>query len=160
MQTPPYRKSFVVLLVLAGLIILLTQSVNSCSHRKAPSADAPLQPAFEWNPPIAQSVDIQRLENNDNGNILLSADFGKGVLKDPFHAVMLGEEKIVLRDDGREGDALAGDGKFAVVLKEDTSALLQELDRRGRLLRESKTITVFHNRNLRLVPAGQEKLAE
>src|SRR5882757_287827 len=120
MQTPPYLlrqaqdkfKSFVVLLVLAGLISLLTLSANSCRHQKAPPADAVLQPAFEQNPPIAQSVDIQRLENNDNGNILLSADFGKGVLKDPFHAVMLGEEKIVLRDDGREGDAMAGDGKF------------------------------------------------
>jgi hypothetical protein len=160
MQTPPYLKSFVVLLVLAGLISLLTLSANSCRHRKAPPADAALQPAFEQNPPIAQSVDIQRLENNDNGNILLTADFGKGVLKDPFHAVMLGEEKIVLRDDGQEGDTLAGDGKFAVVLKEDTSALLQELNRRSRLLRESKTITVFHNRNLRLVPVSQETPAE
>ena len=155
MQPPPYLKSFVVLLVLAGLIILLTLSVNSCRHRKAPP-DVTLQPAFEQNPPIAQSVDIQRLENNDNGNILLTADFGKGVLKDPFHAVMLGEEKTVLRDDGREGDAVAGDGRFTIVLKEDTSALLHELDRWGRALRESKTITVFHNRHLRLVPVSQE----
>jgi hypothetical protein len=160
MQTPSYLKSFLVLLSLAGLICVLTLLVNGCRHRKPVPDTITVNPAFELLPPLARSVSIQRLENNDDGNLLLTADFGKGVLKDPFHAIMLGEEKMLLRDDGTEGDAVAGDGSFSIVLKEDTVALLQALDRSSRLLRDGKTITVFRHRTLQLLPASQEKISE
>lgn len=160
MPSPSYLKSFFVLLSLAGLIFFLTLFINACQHGQPVSGDIAVNPAWESRPPIARAVDIQRLENNPNGNILLTADFGKGVVKETFHAVMLGEEMMVLRDDGREGDTLAGDGRFAIVLKEDTAALLQELDRSSTRLRKAKTITVFHNRNLELLPVHQEKLTE
>jgi hypothetical protein len=92
--------------------------------------------------------------------VLLTADFGKGMLKDSFHAVMLGEEKIVLRDDGSEGDAVAGDGKFSVVLKEDTTAIQQELALTSRQLAEKKFVTVFHNRTMEQVAVDQKLVAE
>jgi len=160
MQTPSYLKSVLVLFTLAGLIVVLTLLVNSCKHRQPTPENIAVNPAFEKTPPIARAVDIRQLENNDNGNLLLTADFGKGVLKEPFHAVMLGEEKLVLRDDGKEGDSLAGDGRFTIVLKEDTSALLQELDRLNTLLREKKSTTVFNNRILQRLPVRPEKITE
>ncbi|HEY4150175.1 MAG TPA: choice-of-anchor X domain-containing protein [Chitinophagaceae bacterium] len=146
MKTLPHLKPFLVVLLLAGVISVLLLFVNGCKHKKAPPADAAVNPAFEMLPPIARSVDIQRIEGNDNGNVLLTADFGRGVLTTPFHAVMLGEEKIVLRDDGKEGDAVAGDGNYSVLLEEDTTAIQQELAVTSRQLGEKKFITVFHNR--------------
>ncbi len=111
-------------------------------------------------PPIARSVDIQRIEGNDNGNVLLTADFGRGTLTNPFHAVMLGEEKIVLRDDGKEGDTLAGDGKYSVLLNEDTTAIRQELAIASRQLQEKKFITVFHNRVMEQVAIDRKSIDE
>jgi len=160
MQTPSYLKSFLVLLSLAGLICVLTLLVNGCRHRSPVPGTVAVNPAFELLPPLARSVNIQRVENNDDGNLLLTADFGQGLLKDAFHAIMLGDEKMVLRDDGGGGDAIAGDGIFSIVLKEDTAALLQELDRSSRLLREKATLSVFRHRTLGLLPANQEKIFE
>lgn len=160
MRPRPYRKSLLVLLTLAGLTFFLTLFVNACKQRSPVPGNIAVNTAWESSPPIARTIDIQRLENNRDGNLLLTAYFGKGIIKETFHAVMLGEEKMVLRDDGREGDTLAGDGRFSIVIKEDTAALFRELDRSSSRLREAKTITVFRNRTMELLPANREKLTE
>jgi hypothetical protein len=93
MKTLSRLKSFRVLLLLAGVISVLVLVVDGCKHKKASPPDAAVNPAFEMLPPVARSVDIQRVKENDNGNVLLTADFGKGALKTSFHAVMLGKRK-------------------------------------------------------------------
>ena len=159
MKTPFYFKSFLVLLFLTGTTSILLLLVNSCKHKRPAPADAAVNPAFEMLPPVARFVNIERIEDNENGNVKLTADFGPGILKDSFHAVMLGEEKIVLRDDGSEGDAVAGDGKFTVVLKEDTAAIRQELALTSRQLLEKKSFTVFHNRIMEQVAIDPKQIA-
>ncbi|MBL7945783.1 MAG: hypothetical protein JNN32_06920 [Flavobacteriales bacterium] len=67
--------------------------------------------------------------DDPNGNVFVFADFGKGVIKDQFHAIMVAEEKMTLRDDGLGGDSIPGDGVFTVALQEDRLATEQLLEK-------------------------------
>jgi hypothetical protein len=124
---------------LLGLaFLLLTVMPIACKKDKLPQ-DVAVNPAFEMNPPLARKVSIQKLDDKEN-NLLVVADFGKGTIKSPYHAIELPSGKVVLRDDGRGVDETAGDGKFSIAIHEDLSALEQELDEldknRGQLEKE------------------------
>jgi len=105
---------------------LLATGLMGCPSKPEPVPDVSVDPAFEMTPPIAAEVVIQRLEDDPNGNLLVVADFGSS-LRSPFHAVTLSTGKVVLRDDGRGGDARAGDHKYSVALTEDLERLTEEL---------------------------------
>ena len=51
------------------------------------------------NPPLAQNIIIKQLDKEtEDGNVLVSAHLPG--IREQFHARMVGEEKMVLRDDG------------------------------------------------------------
>lgn len=117
------RRSFSMLL---WTFLILTW--QSCENNDIPS-DVSVNPAFEMAPPITQNVTLQLLEESQNkGKFLLVADLGKEQIKGDFHALMIDDEKFVLRDDGKGGDEEKGDGKFSIVIEEDLPSLTAHLD--------------------------------
>lgn len=118
------RHSFL-LLFLAFLLL----TGQGCENSDDIPSDVLVNPAFEMAPPITQNVTLQLLEESRNkGKFLLVANLGKEQIKGNFHALMIDEEKIVLRDDGKGGDEEKGDGKFSIVIEEDLPSLAAHLD--------------------------------
>jgi hypothetical protein len=102
---------------------------NSCKH-KIPAANAEINSAFEAAPPIADNITVKILEKPvDAGNVMLTAHFDKNTVRGKYHAVMVSDEKLVLRDDGEGGDEKADDGVFSIILKEDVNQFRTELTR-------------------------------
>src|SRR6478735_7900708 len=95
----------------------------ACKNQKKGNEDdlskIPVNPVFEQFPPAVGDISITKLSGNVQGNILLVADFGKNLGEEKFHAILIDDEKLVLRDDGKSGDEKAGDGKFSIILNED-----------------------------------------
>ncbi len=100
-------------------------------------------------PPVARTIALRTKADDPNGNVFLFADFGPGTIKGSFHAVMAGEEKVTLRDDGLGGDSLKGDGVFTAALNEDVAdveGMLQEPTQKG--MRDLMARPVFVGREL------------
>jgi hypothetical protein len=111
---------FILAIASAGIILY------SCDTNKTQSTNADINPVFEMAPPIAGDIQVKLLEKPINGaNVLVTARMDKKV-KGNLHAVMVGDEKLVLRDDGKEGDEKAGDGIFSIALKEDEAELQKD----------------------------------
>jgi len=124
---------------------------------KPPDKDVDLSsvnvnPRFENDPPDVGDVTIQELKDNKDGNVLFVADFGKTLGNEQFHAVMLGDEKIVLRDDGKKGDEKAGDGKFSIIFKEDINEMTKFVDEARRTLASRKELVSFDGRSMVRTP--------
>jgi hypothetical protein len=128
----------------------------ACKNQKKDNDDdlskIPVNPVFEQFPPAVGDIRITKLSGNAQGNILLVADFGKNLAEEKFHAIMLDDEKLVLRDDGKLGDEKAGDGKFSIVLKEDLDELQKELNITASVLKQKKDIISFKGRTLQHLP--------
>ncbi|PSL29864.1 choice-of-anchor X domain-containing protein [Chitinophaga ginsengisoli] len=114
--------------------ILATLFLHACgeSKKKTPAQDAvkaaTVNTAFESNPPIATSINVRALKEPINGNnVLLTATFPRGVIKDNLHAIVVNDETLTLRDDGSEGDEQADDGIFSIAINEDLNALKEDL---------------------------------
>jgi hypothetical protein len=106
---------------------------------KVPVPEATIKPEFERNPPIAQAITVELLDQPDsNGaNVILTADFdeetrrriggkylamslvGDGRQVDP-------KELTFLRDDGFAGDEKADDGRFSVAIMEQDKAAIED----------------------------------
>ncbi|MBI1226998.1 MAG: hypothetical protein GC192_17335 [Bacteroidetes bacterium] len=117
--------------ILTILMLVSTVFWCGCPSQINDVAPPPIQvnPDFEMFPPLARDVSLRVLDKpTDEGNLLIVADFGKEQIKGEFHAFFLGEEKLVLRDDGKGGDEQKGDGKFSIIIKEDLAALSAHLD--------------------------------
>jgi hypothetical protein len=142
-----------------GLIVLACSSftlIIGC-RPGAPKAEANVNKNFEQNPPIATDITIKELEKpTDEGNVLVTATIPD--LNTNFHAVMVGEEKMVLRDDGNGGDEKAGDHIFSIVLKEDLNAFQREVtntQQRNLTLLKERPMVQFVNRSTRIIPQQQ-----
>ncbi|MBC7888464.1 MAG: hypothetical protein H7Z13_11295 [Ferruginibacter sp.] len=99
----------------------------SCKQ-KLPPANAVINNVFENIPPVAEDITVKILAKpGDAGNVLLTARFDTKIVKDKFHAVIVNDEKLVLRDDGEGGDEKAGDAVFSILLKEDIARFRREL---------------------------------
>jgi hypothetical protein len=138
------------------VIALLVLTINACNKKvKEDLSKIPVNQKFEQAPPATGDITITEVKDNAEGNILVVADFGKSLGKEQFHAVMLGDDKVVLRDDGKNGDDKAGDGKFSVLLKEDLTELQNQLSTSAKLLKEQKDFITFSGRNLVHIPLNQ-----
>ncbi|MGZ5253584.1 MAG: hypothetical protein ACXWV4_04425 [Flavitalea sp.] len=111
------------------------------------------------NPPIAQDITIRQLEKEtDAGNVLVSASLPS--ITGPFHAIMVNDEKLVLRDDGQGGDEKENDKIFSIVLKEDLSQFQNELitaQQKNERLLGNRPLIKFVNRQGVVVPQQQFK---
>lgn len=85
----------------------------------------PINPLFARVSPIAKNVSIEILDppTDCDENIRLEASFEEGVIDDEFLAVIVNDEKCVLRDDGQGADKVAGDHIFSILIEEDLSRL-------------------------------------
>ena len=100
--------------------------------------------AFESNPPIAQDFSIKQLEGKDQ--VLFVANLNIDTLRGKLFAVSLSEDTIVLRDDGKNGDEIANDGRFSVILKDDINSITEEVKKSQNNLQQSNLI-LFNNRS-------------
>jgi len=107
--------------------LCITSAGCNGKTKPAPIPPTEVNAALEMNPPIARSVEVQFKPDDPNGNLFVVADFGQGTIKGEFHAIMAGEEKVVLRDDGLGGDGTKGDGVFTAALSEDMDATAEHL---------------------------------
>lgn len=131
----------------------------ACNNKGNQPGNIAINPAFEQAPPIASDVFLKQLETPDRAgnNVLLVARFSQGVVKERFHAVMAGDERVVLRDDGQGGDEKAGDGLFSVALKEDLASLQQQLVRLQALKLRADGAPAFRFANRSVQPVKEAK---
>ncbi len=120
-------------LLTAGLL-LASFVFHSCGggKKKTPEQNAVKAPAvvteFERNPPIATSISVKTLkEAVDGNNVLLTATFRPGQIRDNVHSIVVNDETLVLHDDGNEGDENAGDGVFSIAVNENLEEFKKEL---------------------------------
>jgi len=112
-----------------------------------------INPEYEMQPPIAKNIFIQKLEKPDgNGNnFKFIAEFEKEKIKEKYLAIMLDDEKVVLRDDGKGADEVSGDFKFSLNMNENLDEFVSELNQRQKLNLSNKEVVSFQNRSMRNV---------
>lgn len=125
----------------ARLLIALGLLAGLAACQRKP-ADVAVRPEHEMNPPVATDLSVQRL---DAGQVLFTARIPKGELPQNVLAVQLSTDKVVLRDDGREGDEKADDRVFSVVLKQDANIFADEIQKN--LGERPQTLVRFVNRS-------------
>jgi hypothetical protein len=140
-----------VLLLVIGMLACKGKNSNT-TVTTGDQPDAAVNPLFEQSPPAVGDISIRELKDNPDGNVLFVADFSESLRGQKFHAVMLGEEKIVLRDDGKNGDEKEGDGKFSVVLKDDIAAIKESWKVSVAALQREKEIVSFNGRTMLRTP--------
>jgi hypothetical protein len=131
-------------------LLCLMLVLDSCRDKEKPLdvTQFNLNPAFEMNPPIPKGVFIQELTKpTESGNILLTSEFEKGQLKESFLPIQLGDEKVVLNDDGKNGDEKKGDNIFSIVLKEDVKELMKGVRSNLELFSKQNPPIQFDNRS-------------
>jgi hypothetical protein len=86
---------------------------------------------YATRPPVANEIVLQSLEKpNKWGNFRMTANL-RGQLRDQYLAYEIDGEKIVLRDDGKGADSLAGDGIFSVFINMDESEVKTMVDQQN-----------------------------
>jgi hypothetical protein len=134
-----------------------------CRHRITdPYSDVPVDSTYAKDPPIATHVNISLLpEATESGNLLFEATMPKGKVKrDVLALYVTDSSKIVLHDDGKNGDKVAGDGIFSTVLLVDQDSLgiyLRARITEGRRLLDSKQ-PLFQFAGRMMFPANREEL--
>ncbi len=98
---------------------------------------------FEQNPPIAEDIYLELLDTplSSGENVRLTARFSKediARIKEEFFAMQIGKEKVVLRNDGKGADVRGGDGVFSILLKEDLTELMNDLEQAKKAALASK----------------------
>src|SRR5215207_7545623 len=85
-----------------------------------PVPDVPRPRDLRENPPAVTRAGLQLLRTaTGRGNALLVVELDRKALGQDQVVIQDGANRVVLRDDGKEGDAQAGDGFFSGVLKVD-----------------------------------------
>ncbi|MDE3249191.1 MAG: hypothetical protein KGO82_11050 [Bacteroidota bacterium] len=95
------------------------------TEKKEDYANVKVNPAFIANPPVATKVNVTEIANTENGgNLLIEATMPKERIKENVLAVLVDDSaKVVLHDDGKNGDKTANDGVFSTVMNTSTDSL-------------------------------------
>lgn len=152
MKPLSWIKGTSIVLVLLGIGFVFSCKGKNQSTTTTNQTDTPVNPQFEQNPPAVGDIAIRELKDNPDGNVLFVADFGRSLANQQFHAVMLGDEKVVLRDDGKNGDEKAADGKFSVILKDNIAALEEDWNASVAELQKEKEFISFSGRTMVRIP--------
>jgi len=139
-------------------------SCKSCSKqpdstlKEEPTPDVQVNPAFERTPPIAEEVFVQQIKDDPN-HVLFMARFSKEVLrlKEPFLALNVGDEKMVLRDDGKSGDEVAGDNIFTKRMDVTAKDLAAELESQNKQALERGVASTFSGRMIVTLPQDRDR---
>lgn len=125
---------------------------NACNKSDAVD-QTEVNPTFELLPPIADDVLVKKIPG-DNEHLIVLAKFDKDCFKKRYLAVNVNNKKIILRDDGKEVDSLAGDAVFSVKMEIDTSNL-KKLLRNKNALQSSQPQFIYNARSI----AGKTAIA-
>lgn len=153
-----HKKCLHALALLLCSSALFLQSCNSCNNKPGPKGDddrldkIAVNPDFELMPPIADDVFIKAIEN-DNENLLLIASIPEDQLKDKFLAIETGDGRVVLHDDGKDGDEQEGDRLFTVKMKRDEEELKMLSGLGTELERNKGRIEFWEGRELKVKKA-------
>ncbi|MCB0632223.1 MAG: hypothetical protein R2824_26130 [Saprospiraceae bacterium] len=154
-------KNVFLLLLFSFSLFLFTTCKDNNPDTADPSNEelvqrTPIRPSFEQSPPIASDIQIEILDEPLEGgeNIRFIATFNEGELQERYLALLLNEEKVVLRDDGQGADQEAGDNRFSIFLKDDPDQIVTELSNRQKLALTTDTLPIFSNRSIRPVEKG------
>lgn len=147
-----HRKTLLILSAILCLVVL--SQCNGCKNKakESPYAKVAVNPAFATNPPIATNVSITEISPaTDSGNLLLEATIPKEKINSDVLALILGDStKVVLHDDGKNGDKVAGDGVYSTVMNVNIDSLRLYIGDRAteatRLLSENKQLFQFDGR--------------
>ncbi len=125
------------IIILSAIVCLVTLSqCKGCKDKtiENPYADVKLNPLFIIDPPIATEVNISELKDpNDFGNLLYEAVLPREKIKADVLALMVNDSnKIVLHDDGKNGDRILGDGIFSTIMNINTDSLGMFLNDRAK----------------------------
>ena len=114
-----------------ALAAIFNLKCHSSGNDKDPYLGVAVNKAHQKDPPIASQIIITTLpEKNESGTVLFEAALPKEKVGSNMLAILLGDSnKIVLHDDGLNGDKLAGDGMYSTILNVSSDSL-------GALLRE------------------------
>jgi hypothetical protein len=114
----------------------------------------PTKMTFENHPPISDRVFVQKLVESDNkgNNVQILASFPqreKRLVENKSFKINLGNERdIMLEDDGKFGDKLAGDRLFSSSLKISEDDILKFAKSNNELIRRKQNVeTVFIGRS-------------
>ncbi|SDM65762.1 hypothetical protein [Kriegella aquimaris] len=110
--------------------------------------------AFEMQPPIAKEIKIEILESptSENENIRLVATFEKNEIQSSYLALLIDNQKVVLRDDGKGADNNAHDGNFSILIKENIKKLQSELLNRQKQIIKNDSLVTFDRRRMKFHP--------
>ena len=124
-------KKFLFLCAAVAVIAIFNLKCRSSRNDRDPYLGVAVNKAHQKDPPIATQIIITTLpEKNESGTVLFEAALPKEKVGSNMLAILLGDSnKIVLHDDGLNGDKLAGDGMYSTILNVSSDSL-------GALLRE------------------------
>lgn len=125
-------------------------------------SDLKVRADFEQNPPIAEEISFEVLDTplKTGENLRLSARFSKediARIKADFFAMQFGNEKVVLRDDGKGADEQGKDGVFSILLKEDLDLLIKDLEDAKKLALSGKGLK-FDGRTVKMTSLDRKVL--
>jgi hypothetical protein len=150
---------------LPALALILMMSCNPTPPSNARDGDvlnAGIDKSFERNPPIAEMIKLEILNQPDaaGNNIILTATFDQKTLdriggqfvtmdlRKNQQEVASGAPLSLLRDDGQAGDEIAGDHIFSMAFNEpNPNGIRAFIDERERILNERQDIVTFINRS-------------
>lgn len=128
LQPPHIMRTHHSLIATALFVVLI---IGCGPKRQAdPIPDVQVDRSLALALPMARSLELRHAKDDPNGNLFLQADFGKDAIRGDLHAVMAGDEKIVLRDDGRGSDLVKEDVIFTAALTELIEEITKELKAR------------------------------
>jgi hypothetical protein len=143
MQTWIHSKQLKLFFLFPLFIII---SFTRCKEKQYidPYANVKVNQLFAVDPPVASNIEMSLLkEPLESGNLLYEVSLPREKIASDVHALFVGDSnKIVLHDDGKNGDRIAGDGVFSTVLKvnaDSVGIVLHDQMLNSQRLLESKT---------------------
>jgi hypothetical protein len=141
-----------------GLILIMAVAIGAVAR----SQQTILLPAkftnprvnfdFQRDPPQVEKASIRLLNTDGQSNALLRVIFerrDKRISNAEGGLPLAGlDQKVVLRDDGKQGDLKAKDGVFSAIVDLDFKAMLGEQARRLKIGKDSK-VPIFDGRTIR-----------
>lgn len=135
-----FKSRYVAGLATAVLVLVLAGCNNETPD---PYSRIEVDSSLTKDPPVASQINVSLLsEKSGSGNVLLEATMPREKVRRDVLAFNLGDSnKIVLHDDGQNGDRTAGDGIFSTVLnmrQEDLATFMDEQLANGRRMLDSR----------------------
>ncbi|HAD95843.1 MAG TPA: hypothetical protein DCG19_00475, partial [Cryomorphaceae bacterium] len=138
------RKS-IISLFLTGLVLIVFYRGALMTEFE----DTQVDPDFAQRASVADNIEVEFLSAPlpTGENVIYHVEINDPNVTKPFHAIMVEGQKVVLRDDGKEADAVAGDKIYSVYATEDIGQFSEEMRQRQDLI-VSGQVPVFKGRSM------------